>query len=83
MDNDVRTTIDALKADGLYDDTIIIYNSDQLFGGTPLKRELHNVLDWMDDDAVGLVKEYLQSHPEQAKNILGKIAEDYAIEVAK
>jgi N-sulfoglucosamine sulfohydrolase len=28
MDNDVRTTIDALKADGLYDDTIIIYNSD-------------------------------------------------------
>ena len=117
MDNDVRTTIDALKADGLYDDTIIIYNSDHagvmprskrflyssgmdacqdrpsrgrprgvrdmLFGGTPLKRELHNVLDWMDDDAVGLVKEYLQSHPEQAKNILGKIAEDYAIEVAK
>jgi N-sulfoglucosamine sulfohydrolase len=56
---------------------------DMLFGGTPLKRELHNVLDWMDDDAVGLVKEYLQSHPEQAKNILGKIAEDYAIKVAK
>lgn len=56
---------------------------DMLFGGMPLKRELHNVLDWMDDDAVGLVKEYLQSHPEQAKNILGKIAEDYAIKVAK
>jgi N-sulfoglucosamine sulfohydrolase len=56
---------------------------DMLFGGTPLQRELHNVLDWMDDDAVGLVKEYLQSHPEQAKNILGKIAEDYAIKVAK
>ena len=28
MDNDIRTTLDALKADGLYDDTIIIYNSD-------------------------------------------------------
>ena len=28
MDNDIRTTLEALKADGLYDDTIIIYNSD-------------------------------------------------------
>ena len=37
----------------------------------------------MDDDAVRLVKEYLQAHPEQAKDILGKIAEDYAIKVAK
>lgn len=56
---------------------------DMLFRGTPLQRELHNVLDWMDDDAVGLVKDFLQSHPEQAKNILGKIAGDYAIKVAK
>ncbi len=28
MDSDVRATLDALKADGLYEDTIIIYNSD-------------------------------------------------------
>ena len=28
MDGKVQATIDALKADGLYDDTIIIYNSD-------------------------------------------------------
>jgi len=41
------------------------------------------VLDWMDDDAVGLVKEYLQTLPDRAKNVLGKIAEDYAIKVAK
>jgi N-sulfoglucosamine sulfohydrolase len=54
-----------------------------LVGGTSLQRELHNVLDWMDDDAVPLVTEYLRAHPEQAKNILGKIAEDYDIEVTK
>ena len=28
MDSKVKATLDALKADGLYDDTIIIYNSD-------------------------------------------------------
>ena len=28
MDNDIKETLDALKADGLYEDTIIIYNSD-------------------------------------------------------
>lgn len=28
MDNDVKACVEALKADGLYDDTIIVYNSD-------------------------------------------------------
>jgi arylsulfatase A-like enzyme len=54
-----------------------------LFGGTSLKRELHNVLDWMDDDAVGLVTEYLQARPKEAKDILGKIADDYGIKIPK
>jgi hypothetical protein len=54
-----------------------------LFDGTSAERELHNVLDWMDEDAVGLVKDYLQARPGQAKDILGKIAQDHGIEVEK
>jgi N-sulfoglucosamine sulfohydrolase len=56
---------------------------DMLFQGTSIERELHNVLDWMDDDAAGLVKEYLQTHPAKAKDILGKIAQDYRIEIPR
>ena len=56
---------------------------DMLFQGTSIERELHNLLDWMDDDAVGLVKEYLQIHPAKAKDILGKIAQDYRIEIPR
>jgi len=56
---------------------------DMLFNGTSIENELHNVLDWMDDDAVSLVEEYLRAHPEKAKGILGKIAQDYRIEAAK
>lgn len=52
-----------------------------LFKGTSVDRELHNLLDWMDDDAVPLVREYLQAHPEKAKDILGKIAQDYGIKI--
>lgn len=46
-----------------------------LFHGVSIERELYNVLDWMDDDAVGLVREYLQTHPEKAQGILGKIVQ--------
>jgi N-sulfoglucosamine sulfohydrolase len=56
---------------------------DMLFQGTSIERELHNLLDWMDDDAVGLVKEYLQIHPAKAKDILGRIAQDYRIEIPR
>jgi N-sulfoglucosamine sulfohydrolase len=56
---------------------------DMLFQGTSIERELHNVLDWMDDDAAGLVQEYLQTHPAKANDILGKIAQDYRIEIPR
>jgi N-sulfoglucosamine sulfohydrolase len=54
---------------------------DMLFRGTSGERELHNLLDWMDDDAVPLVREYLQAHPDKAKDILGKIAQDYGMQI--
>jgi arylsulfatase A-like enzyme len=54
---------------------------DMLFNGTSVERELHNVLDWMDAAAVPLLEEYLRAHPGKAKNILGKIARDYGIEI--
>jgi len=54
---------------------------DILSGGTSTERELHNLLDWMDDDAVELVREYLRAHPGKAQGILGKIAQDYGINI--
>ncbi|MBN2315159.1 MAG: sulfatase-like hydrolase/transferase [Sedimentisphaerales bacterium] len=51
--------------------------------GTTAERKLLNVLDWMGVDAVPLVREYLQSNPNKAKNILAKIAQDHGIEVPK
>jgi N-sulfoglucosamine sulfohydrolase len=54
-----------------------------LTNGTTCERKLHNVLDWMEEDAVPLVREYLQSKPDQAKNILGKIAEDHGIDTRR
>ena len=51
--------------------------------GTTAERKLHNVLDWMDEDAIPLVTEYLESNPKQAKNILAKIAQDHGIEISK
>jgi hypothetical protein len=54
-----------------------------LNNGTTCKRKLLNVLDWMGDDAVPLVREYLKAHPKEAKNILAKIAQDHGIEVGK
>jgi len=54
-----------------------------LNNGTTCKRKLLNVLDWMDDDAVPLVREYLKAHPKEAKNILAKIARDHGVEITK
>ncbi len=54
-----------------------------LHHGTPCERKLLNVLDWMEQDAVPLVREYLLTHPEKAKNILAKIAQDHGIDVPK
>jgi hypothetical protein len=56
---------------------------DLLNNGTTTERKLLNVLDWMEDDAVPLVREYLQANPNSAKGILGKIAEDHGIEIRK
>ncbi|MBA7603082.1 hypothetical protein ES703_10185 [subsurface metagenome] len=51
--------------------------------GTTAERKLLNVLDWMGTDTVPLVREYLQSNPKKAKNILAKIAQDHGIEIPK
>jgi N-sulfoglucosamine sulfohydrolase len=51
--------------------------------GTTAELELLNVLDWMGTDAVPLVREYLQSNPKKAKNILAKIAQDHGIKIPK
>ena len=51
--------------------------------GTTAERKLLNVLDWMGTDAVPLVREYLQSNPKKATNILAKIAQDHGIKIPK
>jgi len=56
---------------------------DLLNNGTAASRKLCNVLDWMGPDAVPLVREYLATHPKEAKNILAKIAQDHGIPVPK
>jgi arylsulfatase A-like enzyme len=56
---------------------------DLLNNGTTAERKLYNVLDWMEEPAVPLVREYLKSNPKQAKNILAKIAQDHGIEIPK
>lgn len=54
-----------------------------LYNGTTAQRKLLNVLDWMEEDTVPMVREYLQAHPKKAKNILAKIARDHGIEITK
>ena len=51
--------------------------------GTAIERELFNVLDWMEEDAVPLVRDYLPAHPKKATNILAKIAQDHGIDIPK
>jgi len=51
--------------------------------GTTIERELFNVLDWMEEDAVPLVREYLAAHPKKATNILAKIAQDHGIDLPR
>ncbi|MEE8452686.1 MAG: HEAT repeat domain-containing protein, partial [Thermoguttaceae bacterium] len=56
---------------------------DLLNNGTTAQRKLHNVLDWMDDDALALVREYVQSQPGKAKSILVRILQEEGIETPK
>ncbi len=51
--------------------------------GSTAKLKLHNVLDWMGEAAVPVVKEFLIAHPEQAKGILARIAQVQGIEVPR
>ena len=50
---------------------------DMLFNGTTIDRELDNLLDWMDADAVELVQEFLQTQPKKKRDILSKITQDH------
>jgi hypothetical protein len=52
-----------------------------LFDKTTATRKLYNVLDWMDEDALPLVKEYLDSAPGKVDGIIAKIANDHGIEL--
>ena len=54
-----------------------------LFNGTTAERKLLNVLDWMGEDTVPLVRDYLQANPKKATNILAKIAQDHGIRIPK
>jgi len=54
---------------------------DLLNQGTTAERKLHNVLDWMDEDAVPLVKEYMDSKRGKVKSILARIAHEHKIEI--
>jgi N-sulfoglucosamine sulfohydrolase len=54
-----------------------------LNNGATCERKLLNVLDWMEEDAVPLVREYLAAHPKKATNILAKIAQDHGIDIPK
>jgi N-sulfoglucosamine sulfohydrolase len=56
---------------------------DLLMNGTSIERELYNVLDWMDEDAAPLVKEYIQARPKKIPDILVKVAEDEGIELPR
>lgn len=51
--------------------------------GTTVERELLNALDWMEKDAVPIVREYLTAHPKKATDILAKIAKDHGINVVQ
>jgi N-sulfoglucosamine sulfohydrolase len=47
--------------------------------GTTTQRKLFNVLDWMDEDALPLIKEYLATKPGKVDGIIAKIAEDHGL----
>jgi len=49
--------------------------------GTTAQRMLYNVLDWMDADALPVVREYLESKPKKVDGIIAKIANDHGIEM--
>jgi hypothetical protein len=49
--------------------------------GSSADRSLYNVLDWMDEDALPLVKEYLASKPGKVDGIIARIAHDHGIEL--
>jgi arylsulfatase A-like enzyme len=48
--------------------------------GTTAQRELYNVLDWMDEDALPLIREYIDSKPRKVDGIIAKVARDHGME---
>ncbi len=52
-----------------------------LNNGTSAQRKLYNVIDWMGEDAMPLVREYLATKPKKVHNIFAKIAADRGIEL--
>jgi hypothetical protein len=51
--------------------------------GATAGRMLYNVLDWMDEDALPLIKEYLASQPRKVDGIVAKVAKDHGIPFRK
>jgi len=56
---------------------------DLLNNGTMADRKLYNVLDWMGEDSLQLIREYLESKPKKSSGILTKIARDHGFGIAK
>ena len=54
-----------------------------LNSGTTAQRKLFNVLDWMGEDGLPLVREYLETKPRKMHNIIAKIAQDNDIRTRK
>ena len=52
-----------------------------LNNGTTAERKLYNVLDWMGEDALPLIREYLASKPDKVNDIIAKIAQDHGMEL--
>ena len=53
----------------------------ELLKKTTAQRKLYNVLDWMGEDGLPLVREHLASGPKKVHNIFAKIAADNGIKV--
>ena len=48
-----------------------------LKNGTTAQRKLYNVLEWMDEDALPLIKEYVESKPKKLHKIIARVAAEH------
>jgi hypothetical protein len=51
--------------------------------GTTAGRKLYNVLDWMGEDALPLIREYVESKPRKLDKIIARVAAEHGIKRPK